>query len=135
MLLVAGALLLLLLFVSLVVVYYKLFLTHKWLPKHVKHDPEYFKQKQSEEIAYDVIIVGAGPSGSTAAYYLSTVKDVLEGRPLKVALLERKSFPRVKYCGDAWCEPALQILSEMGILEEIEKQELCRPVQRGEALF
>ena len=44
--------------------------------------------------AYDVVIVGAGPSGATAAYYLAK-------NGAKVALLDRETFPRDKYCGDA----------------------------------
>ena len=43
---------------------------------------------------YDVIIVGAGPSGCTTALAL---KDA----GLKVALFDKKSFPRDKVCGDA----------------------------------
>jgi flavin-dependent dehydrogenase len=57
---------------------------------------------------------------------------------LKILLLERKTFPRVKCCGDAWCAPALDILEEMeweaggnSVLEELEQRGLCRPVQRG----
>lgn len=40
----------------------------------------------------DVLIVGAGPAGSTAAFMLA-------GRGLKVALLDRRTFPRPKFCG------------------------------------
>jgi geranylgeranyl reductase family protein len=39
---------------------------------------------------YDVIIVGAGPAGSTAAYYISG---------LKVLLIDKFDFPRHKACG------------------------------------
>ena len=47
---------------------------------------------------YDVLIVGAGPSGATAAYFLGQ-------KGYKVALIDKKSFPRAKPCGDAWCKP------------------------------
>ena len=57
--------------------------------------------------SYDTIIVGAGPAGATAAYYLAT-----GGK--RVALLEKATFPRDKYCGDAWCAPALDLL-EVGL--------------------
>jgi geranylgeranyl reductase family protein len=40
----------------------------------------------------DVLIVGAGPAGSSAAF-------ILAGQGLKVALLDRSSFPRPKLCG------------------------------------
>lgn len=41
---------------------------------------------------FDVIVVGAGPSGSAAA-------RVLAGLGIKVALVEKKIFPREKLCG------------------------------------
>lgn len=41
---------------------------------------------------YDVVIVGAGPAGSTLAYRLAQ-------QGLQVALLEAKRMPRVKPCG------------------------------------
>ena len=48
---------------------------------------------------FDVAIVGAGPSGSTCAYYLA-------GQGKRVLLLEQKEFPRDKLCGDAVCTSA-----------------------------
>lgn len=41
---------------------------------------------------FDVVIAGAGPSGSTAAY-------ILADRGYKVALLDKTTFPRKKLCG------------------------------------
>ena len=82
--------------------------------------------------SFDVIIVGAGPAGSTLAYFLCKQQP-----SLKVLLLERKKFPRTKYCGDAFCAPALDIMERMewepgkSVLQEIEEKGLCRPVQRG----
>lgn len=40
--------------------------------------------------SYDAVIVGAGPSGSTAAYYM------VQGGA-KIALLDKEQFPRDKY--------------------------------------
>lgn len=62
--------------------------------------------------AFDAIIVGAGPSGSTAAHYMAKAGA-------KVALLDKEHFPRDKYCGDAVCTPALRILEDMGVLQEL----------------
>src|SRR5262245_15169397 len=43
--------------------------------------------------AYDVAIVGAGPGGSAAAITLARAG-------LRVALIDRQTFPRTKPCGD-----------------------------------
>ena len=67
---------------------------------------------------FDAVIVGAGPSGGTAAYYLAKVGA-------QVALLDKEHFPRDKYCGDAVCTPAIKILEEMGVLEELKQNNEC----------
>jgi len=36
-----------------------------------------------------------------------------------VLLLEKKKFPRDKYCGDAVCKTAIEILDEMGIYQKL----------------
>jgi len=56
----------------------------------------------------DVIVVGAGPSGSSAAYWLATAG-------LDVLLLEKTSFPREKVCGDGLTPRGTRALVEMGI--------------------
>jgi len=61
------------------------------------------KSDPKSEGIFDVLIIGAGPAGSTAAYFLSK-------HGIKVALCDKKTFPRAKPCGDAWCKPALDIL-------------------------
>ncbi len=58
--------------------------------------------------AADVIVVGAGPAGSTAAYHLATAG-------LDVLLLEKSSFPREKVCGDGLTPRAVKALITMGI--------------------
>ena len=85
----------------------------------------------SEKIraSYDVIVVGAGPAGATTAYYLAG--GMKEGPGRRVALLEKATFPRDKYCGDAWCAPALDILEEMGVLQKLEAQGLVRDTTSG----
>ena len=56
----------------------------------------------------DVIVVGAGPSGSSAAYWLATAG-------LDVLLLEKTTFPREKVCGDGLTPRGTRALIEMGI--------------------
>ena len=74
---------------------------------------------------YDVIIVGAGPAGATLGYYLG-----VQGR--KVLLLEKKKFPRDKYCGDAVCKTGIEILHEMGVYQELIRDNKAKVV-RGHA--
>jgi len=76
---------------------------------------------------YDVIVIGAGPAGATAAYYLATAA----GGGKRVVLLEKATFPRDKYCGDAWCAPALDILEDMGVLQQLEAEGLIRDTTSG----
>ncbi|MBI3190198.1 NAD(P)/FAD-dependent oxidoreductase [archaeon] len=65
---------------------------------------------------YEVVIIGAGPSGTTAAMYLEKAlgKD-------KVLLVDKATFPRDKICGDAQGRKAANILKELGIYDEYTK--------------
>jgi len=63
----------------------------------------------------DVAIVGAGPSGSASALFLS-------GHGLQILLVDRAVFPRDKVCGEAISPGALSFLDEFGLLAEIERQ-------------
>jgi menaquinone-9 beta-reductase len=56
----------------------------------------------------DVIVVGAGPSGSTTAYYLAQAG-------LDVLVLEKSRFPREKVCGDGLTPRGVKALVAMGI--------------------
>ena len=55
----------------------------------------------------DVIVVGAGPAGSTTAYYLAKAG-------LDVLLLEKTAFPREKVCGDGLTPRATKQLVAWG---------------------
>lgn len=52
---------------------------------------------------YDLIVVGAGPAGSTAARTASKMG-------LKTLILEKKAFPRYKPCGGALSDRAISLL-------------------------
>ena len=56
----------------------------------------------------DVVVVGAGPGGSTAAYHLAKAG-------VDVLLLEKSEFPREKVCGDGLTPRAVKQLVAMGI--------------------
>jgi geranylgeranyl reductase family protein len=56
----------------------------------------------------DVIVVGAGPGGSSAAYHLARAG-------LDVLMLEKSTFPREKVCGDGLTPRAVKQLVGMGI--------------------
>lgn len=56
----------------------------------------------------DVIVIGAGPSGSAAAYWLATAG-------VDVLLLEKTKFPREKVCGDGLTPRGTRALVDIGI--------------------
>ncbi|UCF39933.1 MAG: geranylgeranyl reductase family protein [Gemmatimonadota bacterium] len=61
---------------------------------------------------WDVVVVGAGPAGATAARELAAA-----GR--SVLLLDRASFPRDKVCGDGLIPDALNALRRAGLYDRI----------------
>jgi geranylgeranyl reductase family protein len=56
----------------------------------------------------DVIVVGAGPAGASAAYHLAEAG-------VDVVLLEKSAFPRDKICGDGLTPRAVRQLIAMGV--------------------
>ena len=49
----------------------------------------------------------------------------------KVALLDKEVFPREKVCGDAVCTPAIHILNEMGVIEQLIKEGKAKMADSG----
>ncbi len=73
-----------------------------------EHAPPAPAPKQPPADEADVIVVGAGPSGATTAFYLAQ-------SGLDVLLLEKSRFPREKVCGDGLTPRAVKALVGMGI--------------------
>jgi geranylgeranyl reductase family protein len=61
---------------------------------------------------YDVLVVGGGPSGAAAAYWLAQ-------RGRRVLVVEKKRFPREKTCGDGLTPRAVRELHHMGLAEPL----------------
>jgi menaquinone-9 beta-reductase len=62
------------------------------------------------EDPYDIAIVGAGPAGATAGYAAAR-------RGLRVALIDRHSFPRDKPCGDGIGPGAVAVARDLGLAD------------------
>jgi geranylgeranyl reductase family protein len=60
----------------------------------------------------DVLVIGAGPSGSAAATLLAQA-----GR--SVVLIDQRAFPRDKVCGDGLIPDAHAALARLGLLDEV----------------
>ncbi|MGH2727173.1 MAG: NAD(P)/FAD-dependent oxidoreductase [Actinomycetota bacterium] len=73
----------------------------------------------NNEYDYDVIVVGGGPAGSTAASLLSR-----EGH--KVLLLEREKFPR-DHVGESMLPFCYKLFDNLGVREEMERTFVRKP--------
>lgn len=74
---------------------------------------------------YDVIIVGGGPAGATAAYFLAQAGA-------KVCVVDKQTFPRDKVCGDGVVAASLARLEGMKLGEWLGQNSFNAP---GEILF
>lgn len=68
--------------------------------------------------SYDVVIVGAGPAGASAA-------KALAGSGLSVAILEKCPLPRYKMCSGVLFPAALKFITE--VFGEVPEEARCEP--------
>jgi geranylgeranyl reductase family protein len=79
---------------------------------------------------YDVLVIGAGPAGAAAAFWLAE-------RGRRVLVVEKKRFPREKTCGDGLTPRAVRQLHDMGLaqpLSEFQRFEGLRSIAHGVTL-
>ena len=62
---------------------------------------------------YDALVVGGGPAGASAAYWLAIAGH-------RVLVVEKKRFPREKTCGDGLTPRAVRQLADMGVEDRLE---------------
>ncbi|KAF0233171.1 MAG: geranylgeranyl [Desulfovibrionaceae bacterium] len=61
---------------------------------------------------FDIIVVGAGPAGSSCALHA-------ERLGMKVLLLDKQKFPRDKTCGDALSSASLREIEGLGLMQSL----------------
>lgn len=65
-----------------------------------------------------VLVVGAGPGGSTAAYYLAKAG-------VDVLFVDKETWPRDKVCGGVYLSSLYPMLKEMGCFDQMISQQAC----------
>ncbi|HEX3841477.1 MAG TPA: geranylgeranyl reductase family protein [Acidimicrobiales bacterium] len=77
----------------------------------IGHVNRYNVQVAAEVRFYDVVVAGAGPGGSVAAFELAR-------NGARVALVDKAHFPRDKACGDLVGPRGVGLLGDLGIVPE-----------------
>ena len=67
-------------------------------------------REKANAVPWDMAIIGAGPAGSICAYSALATSGAI-----RVALIDRETFPRNKACGDAIPYEAVPELKELGL--------------------
>ena len=73
--------------------------------------------KQQE---FDVVIVGGGPAGTTAALYANRLG-------LSTLIVDKSIWPRDKICGDALSGKVVDILNDLDIISAVSYTHLTLP--------
>lgn len=68
---------------------------------------------------FDVVVVGGGPGGATAASFLGRAG-------VQTLLVDREHFPRDKTCGDAVCFGSVRVLRDLGLEDAVDRAVSCR---------
>lgn len=76
---------------------------------------------------YDIIVIGAGPSGSTAAKFLAEAG-------YSVLLLERMKLPRYKSCSGCLIKKSMDLVKEY-YGEEVPQEVTCSPAENKGMFF
>ena len=82
------------------------------------------------EKIHDLLVIGGGPAGAATAYWAAT-------HGLDTVVVERKTFPRDKTCGDGLPPRAVHELEEMGLgpaLEGYHRFEGLRAIAHGRTM-
>ena len=76
----------------------------------------------------DVLVLGAGPAGSSTAYFLAA-------QGIRVILVDAQIFPREKICGDGVSPAGVRVLLRMGVLDSTKEQDSGYRLFRGVRIF
>ena len=71
-------------------------------------EPKPAAERTPNQFDFDVLVVGAGPAGSAAAYHAAAAG-------LRTLLVDKQAFPRDKTCGDGLTPRALREMAAMGL--------------------
>jgi len=86
--------------------------------------------ESTSELRTEVLVIGGGPAGAAAGYWLTQLGH-------DCIIVEKKSFPREKTCGDGLTPRAVKQLGDMGLADELAKfhrYEGLRATAHGRAL-